>query len=60
LTQANDGTTPDIGSSESESAAEDASEQIQYLGGGLTHTEKNNLMEFNCDTVISGNEDFGP
>lgn len=39
---------------------EDSSEQIQYLGGGLSHSEFNNLIELDCDTTLSGNEDFGP
>jgi len=30
------------------------------LGSGLSSKEKNALLNFNCDTVVKDNTDFGP
>lgn len=31
-----------------------------YLGGALTATEKQGIINLSCDTIIKNNEDFGP
>jgi len=30
------------------------------LGGGLTKTERNNMLDFDCDTIVKSNSNFGP
>jgi len=30
------------------------------LGSGLTNSEKNNMLMFECDSVVKENADFGP
>jgi len=47
-------------SDESDEGGADDGPSSQYLGGELTAAEKTNLLEFNCDTVVKDNTDFGP
>lgn len=47
-------------SSDSEEEEEAEGVSVQFLGGGLSTSEKNNMLNFDCDTIVQDNADFGP
>jgi len=58
-----DGTTGSMEESSSSSDDDgggDDSDSVQFLGAGLTSSEKNNMLNLNCDTIVKDNADFGP
>jgi len=47
-------------SSDSEDGDTGEGVSVQFLGGGLSTSEKNNMLNFDCDTIVQDNADFGP
>jgi len=41
-------------------AADGEKEESGAVGGNLSTAEKNALLNWNCDSVVKGNMDFGP
>lgn len=47
-------------SHESDEAQAEEKEEGGGIGSSLSTAEKNSLLNWNCDTVVKGNNDFGP